>query len=173
MIEVTLSVLFTKPYLFMYSNDILWDECRYVTVLRTELACCVKWQHTHTHVDTYFSSERFLQNHHFVQDAAQCPDVSSLVIRLTFAEFRCQVARSSKHGQKLCLPAACDNSNYHINVPRGNEIRLFETSVKEGSVGRVCSTHGGGWKCVQGFCGETWRHHIEDGNVILKWILKQ
>ena len=78
--------------------------------------------HTHTYIDTYFSSECFLQNHHFVQDTAQCPDISSLVICLTFTEFRCQVARSSKHGRKLCLPAACDKNYYYITVLYGNEI---------------------------------------------------
>ena len=114
------------------------------------------------HVDTYFSSKCFLQNHHFVQDAAQCPDVSCLVIWQTFAEFRCQVARSSKHGRKLCLPAACDNSNYYINVLCGNEIPLFEMSVKEGVVGRVCSMHR-----REVFIGFLWRnlkerHHTED-----------
>jgi hypothetical protein len=110
---------------------------------------------THMHVDTYFSSKCFPQDHHFVQDAAQCPDVSSLVMWLTFTQFWCQVARSSKHGRRLCLPAACDNSYYCITVLCGNEIPLFGISVKEGVVGRVCSTHGRVKRCVQGFCGET------------------
>ena len=137
-----------------------------------DLFFCVKWWHTR--VNTYFSSERFLQNHHFVQDAAQCPDVGSLVVRLTFTEFRCQVARCSEHGQKLCLPAACDNTYYCITVCVEMKFDCLRRQWRKvwwagfaacmgekRSVYRVFFLGGGNLKE---------RHHIEDGSIILKWI---
>jgi hypothetical protein len=46
-------------------------------------------------------------------------------------------------------------------------------------MGGVCSTYGGGERCVQGFGGETWGKEAAgetqalDGKIILGWIFKK
>ena len=62
--------------------------------------------------------EGLLESAHFVEDAAEGPDVALLVVRLSLAQFRGDVARGPDHAHRLALArqdlADAEIADFHV-----------------------------------------------------------